>query len=152
MSMRNTLLTAAAFIVVMVVALIYFGKGTQHGMLIAEEEAGSSSISDAREAYWQQDLLKAERLYRILTKSENADIDAWGELGNLYYMQARWKEAANAYAEVALRLIDKKEMQQAAFFHRLVSQMDRDQSARIDEHLRSLNMAQDNNASFIQEQ
>ena len=146
MSMRSTLLTAAGFILAMIVALIYFGNGSEHGMLVSSEGAEASSITQARKAFWERDLLKAERLYRIITKSDNADMDAWGELGNLYYMQARWKDAARAYAEVALRLIDKKEMQRAQFFHRLVSQMDQEQSARINEHLRNLNSKQESNS------
>ena len=142
MSMRNSLLAAAGFIAVMAVALIYLGDGSEHGMLLSQESEKSSSIDDARKAFWARDLPKAERLYRILTKDTDADINAWGELGNIYYMQARWKEAAKAYAEVALRLIDKKDLQQAAFFHHLVSQMDQEQSARINQHLRSLNTKQ----------
>ena len=143
MSMRNSLIAATGFIVAMVVALIYFGDGSGHGMLLSHESEKPTSIDDARKAFWARDLPKAERLYRILTQAEDTDINAWGELGNIYYMQARWKEAANAYAEVALRFIDKEEMQQAAFFHYLVNQMDREQSARINKRLVSLNAKKD---------
>jgi len=150
MSMRSTLLVAAGLILLMAMTLIFFGKDSEDDLLLApvasmvDEE--NESIEDAREAFWDQDLAKAERVYRILTNTDDADIDAWGELGNIYYMQARWKEAANAYTEVALRLIDKKDMQQAAFFHYLVSQMDQEQSARINERLQNLKTKQENNS------
>jgi len=139
MAMRNVLLVAAAFIVVMAVVLIFYGDDANHSMGMSHANETSESIDDARKAYWDRDLPKAERLYRIITKSDGSNIDAWGELGNIYYMQSRWKEAAGAYAEVALRLIDKKEMQQASFLHRLVSQMDPEQSARINQRLQNLN-------------
>ncbi len=145
MTMRNTLLVAVGFIALMAVVLIFFGDGEKHGMLLStdSEIEHSESINDARQAFWSRDLPKAERIYRTLTSAADANINAWGELGNIYYMQARWKEAANAYTEVALRLIEKNELQQAAFFHRLVSQMDRAQSERINQQLRSLKTKQE---------
>lgn len=138
MAMRNTLLAAFGLIALMVVTLMYFGDDQEHGMMASQKSESGVSIEEARKAYWARDLPKAERIYRILTSSNNADVNAWGELGNLYYTQARWQDAARAYAEVTLRLIDKNDMQQAAFLHRLVSQMDRQQSERINQHLRNL--------------
>jgi len=146
MPIRNVLMVAAAFIVVMAMVLIFYGDDSPHGMSVSHADEQSESIDDARKAYWEQDLLKAERLYRIITKADDASVDAWGELGNIYYLQARWKEAANAYAEVTLRLIDQKEMQQAAFFHRLVHQMDPEQSARINKRLSDLNANSEQNS------
>lgn len=143
MSMRNTLLAAAGLIVLMIVALMYFDEDEHGGTLITETNEETVSIDAARKAFWEHDLPKAERLYRMLTTSKVADINAWGELGNIYYMQGRWKDAAVAYAEVALKLIDEQKMQRAAFFHQLVRQMDVEQSARIDQHLRELNNGQE---------
>jgi len=143
MAMRNTLLAAFGLIALMVVTLIYFDDNQNHGMLVSQESEKAESIDEARKAYWARDLPKAERIYRILTSANDENINAWGELGNLYYMQARWQEAAKAYTEAALRLIDKNDMQQAAFLHRLVSQMDREQSDRINQHLRKLQTKQE---------
>jgi len=143
MAMRNTLLTAFGLIALMVVTLIYFGDDQDHGTMVFQESEKGVSIDEARKAYWQRDLPKAERLYRILISANDANINAWGELGNLYYMQVRWPEAAKAYTEATLHLIDNNNMQQAAFLHRLVSQMDRAQSERINQHLRHLQTKQE---------
>jgi len=152
MAMRNVLLVATAFIVVMAMVFIFYGDTTNSSMSASHKNGASlsigeasTSIDDARKAFWDRDLVEAERLYLILTTYDDANVDTWGELGNIYYQQAKWKDAANAYAEVALRLIDKKDMQQAAFFHHMVSQMDPEQSARINEHLRSLNTNAEHN-------
>jgi len=145
MAMRNLLLIAAGFIILMGSALIFFGDEQKNdtGMnQMAAADASSSldaSLIGARQAYWAGDIAQAESLYSKIITTNADNINAWGELGNIYYMQAKWKKAANAYAEVTLLLIDKKDMQQAAFFHGLVNQMDREQSERINERLRSLN-------------
>ena len=146
MAIRNVLMVAAAFIVVMAMVLIFYGDDPKHSMSVLNPHETSESIDDARKAYWERDLPKAERLYRIITKADETNVDAWGELGNIYYLQARWKEAARAYTEVTLRLIYKKQMQQAAFFHRLVSQMDPEQSERINKHLTDLNANSEHNS------
>jgi len=136
---KNILFILFGYIAVGIAVAYVFIKDDQ--VVASSEQVMSEemSLSDARQAYWQQDLVKAERLYRVLTTKDKANINAWGELGNIYYMQARWPEAANAYTEVTLRLIEKKDMQQAAYFHNLVTQMDRGQSERINERLRELN-------------
>lgn len=101
---------------------------------IAVEEM---SLSEARQAYWSKDLPKAERLYQKIIKTDKGNIDAWGELGNIYYMQSRWQEAAAAYTEVALHLIDKGDIPQAMYYQQLINRLDNKQAQRIHERLRS---------------
>lgn len=136
---KNIMFILFGYIAVGVAVAYVFIKDDQVEAASEQVVSEEMSLSHARQAFWERDLVKAERLYRVITSTDEANIDAWGELGNIYYMQARWQEAANAYAEVTLRLIEKKDMPQAAYFHNLVTRMDRGQSERINERLRELN-------------
>lgn len=100
----------------------------------------SASIEQARQAFWARDLVKAEAMYRELLKREPA-ADAWGELGNLYYGQAKWQQAATAYAEAAIQLLEHGQYSQAMFLHYVVQGLDPAQAARIEAKTRSMQTA-----------
>ena len=136
---KNIMFILFGYIAVGIAVAYVFIKDDQVEAASEQVVSEKMSLSDARQAFWERDLVKAERLYRVITNSDGANINAWGELGNIYYMQARWQEAANAYAEVTLHLIEKKDMSQAAYFHNLVNRMDKVQSERINKRLRELN-------------
>jgi len=101
-------------------------------------EIENLTISDARVAFWQRNLPKAEMLYKHLSEGEQTSANNWGELGNVYYLQAKWHQAAMAYTEAALLLLDKQQIPQAMFLRYIVSGLDATQLQRIDEHLRNL--------------
>jgi len=77
-------------------------------MAVAPPNAPPSGMDEelayARRAYWSQDLPGAEMAYRDLIDRRADDPNPAGELGNLYYRQGRWQEAAEVYREAALRL------------------------------------------------
>jgi tetratricopeptide (TPR) repeat protein len=108
--------------------------GSAEGAMSAQASKG---LQAARQAFWQRDVATAEKQYRDLLDSGDASADTWGELGNVYYAQGKWQQAATAYAEAALRLIDKKQLGQAMHLHRLVMSLDGEQARRIDEKLRA---------------
>jgi len=62
-------------------------------------------LAAAREAFWLHNYDDAEKNYRALTKLEPQNPDGFGELGNMYFSQGRWEEAAAAYYEAGTRLI-----------------------------------------------
>ncbi len=97
-----------------------------------------ASLSQARQAFWARDLVKAETLYRELLNAESNSADAWGELGNLYYGQAKWQQAAESYSEAAIQLLEQGQYQRAMFLHYVVRGLDPAQAARIDEKLRAM--------------
>ncbi|MCK4742582.1 MAG: hypothetical protein KAT25_02045 [Sulfuriflexus sp.] len=96
------------------------------------------NLAEARKAFWQRDLPKAEALYKKQINSSVADADSWGELGNIYYFQAKWKLAAKAYTEAAILLLNKGDFPQAMFLHYIVTGLDPIQVKRIDEHVQAL--------------
>jgi len=95
------------------------------------------SMASARQAFWQRDLPKAISLYQQINQS-TANANSWGELGNIYYLQAKWQQAAFAYTEAALMLLDKGDLPQAMFLRYIVSGLDQTQLKRIEERVRAL--------------
>ena len=98
----------------------------------------SVDLAQARQAFWQRDLPKAEALYKQQIETAKPDANSWGELGNIYYLQAKWKQAAAAYTEAALLLLDKGDFPQAMFMRYIVTGLDPAQTQRIDERLEAL--------------
>ncbi|NNG14484.1 MAG: hypothetical protein HKM22_04925, partial [Gammaproteobacteria bacterium] len=103
-----------------------------------QDITNTASIGQARQAFWARDLVKAEYMYREFLKREPTAADAWGELGNIYYGQAKWQQAAEAYAEAAIQLLEQGQYSQAMFLHYVVRGLDPVQSARIDAKLRAM--------------
>jgi len=96
------------------------------------------TLQDARAAFWSRDLVRAEGLYLQLTIADAQNPDAWGELGNLYYLQAKWQQAAQAYTQAALQLIDKGDFRQAMFLQFIVRGLDHASAIRIHERFLAL--------------
>ena len=106
--------------------------------LLAETKRPAVDLAGARQAFWQRDLPKAEALYKEQIKNSQVDADSWGELGNIYYFQAKWQLAATAYTEASLILLDKGDYPQAMFLRYIVMGLDPVQGKRIDERLQAL--------------
>ena len=70
-------------------------------------------LAAAREAYWMHDHEEAESLYRRLIDLEPENPDGYGELGNLYFSQGKWDDAASAYFEAGSRLARTGHMMEA---------------------------------------
>lgn len=142
------LVTSKRVLSIVVIAAALSACGGEKKSSTSKEKAGGQAASTmaaqangelqaARQAFWQRDMTEAEKQYQALVKEDSATADAWGELGNVYYAQGKWQEAAAAYAEAALRLIENKNMGQAMHLHQVVAGMDAEQAKRIDEKLRA---------------
>ncbi len=55
----------------------------------------------------------AEKNYRNLAELEPQNPDGYGELGNMFFTQGRWEEAAAAYYEAGIRLVREGRIQPA---------------------------------------
>lgn len=72
----------------------------------ANDTAGTDGLAQARKSAQAGRLSESVREYlRYLTSHPN-DVDAYGELGNVYVKLGRFPEAAQNYYEAATRLID----------------------------------------------
>jgi tetratricopeptide (TPR) repeat protein len=82
-----------------------------------ESDAGKSayeSLAAAREAYWLRDYEGAENHYRLLIQLEPDNPDWYGELGNMYFAQGQWQQAAAVYYEAGVRLLNDGKVVQAS--------------------------------------
>ena len=70
-------------------------------------------MAKAREAYWLRDFELAEQQYHKLTQLEPDNPDGYGEMGNMYFSQGKWEEAAAAYYQAGARLLNDGLVQQA---------------------------------------
>ncbi|VAW67321.1 hypothetical protein MNBD_GAMMA10-2651, partial [hydrothermal vent metagenome] len=95
----------------------------QQSEQLTTDKASALSTSEllfkARLAYWNRDLKSAESTYIKLTEMVD-DPNAYGELGNLYYMQSKWKKAGDAYYHAALKLKEIKQLDQAYHLLRII--------------------------------
>jgi tetratricopeptide (TPR) repeat protein len=82
------------------------------GPFSKKEESGEA-LNQAREAYARGDAEGAVRAYSEVVKKNPTNIDAQGELGNVYYMTGRLQEAAQAFFEAAKLMIDQKQVERA---------------------------------------
>jgi tetratricopeptide (TPR) repeat protein len=105
---------------------------------LADNAAANIDISQARQAYWARNLALAETAYKKVLEGDTDNADAWGELGNVYYMQAKWAQAAEAYAEAAIRLLKKGDYRQAMYMRYVVQGLDPKQAARVDAQLKRM--------------
>jgi len=83
---------------------------------VLEGNAGKSayeSLAAAREAYWLRDYAGAENHYRLLIELEPDNPDWHGELGNMYFAQGQWAQAAAAYYEAGVRFLNDGMVEQA---------------------------------------
>ncbi|MGD8630952.1 MAG: hypothetical protein PVG72_09540, partial [Gammaproteobacteria bacterium] len=70
-------------------------------------------LADAREAYWLREYDTAESKYLALTRLEPDNPDGYGELGNMYFSQGKWDQAATAYYAAGVRLVEQGLLEQA---------------------------------------
>ncbi|MDH3972088.1 MAG: hypothetical protein OEU63_07920 [Gammaproteobacteria bacterium] len=70
-------------------------------------------LAAAREAYWLRDYKGAEKHYLQLIEVEPDNPDGYGELGNMYFAQGQWEQAAAAYYDAGVRMINEGMVVQA---------------------------------------
>lgn len=71
----------------------------------ASDDDIQARLSEARQAYWNRDMASAEAHYKGLINDAPDNADIKGELGNLYYAQRRYSDAATYYHQAGLQLI-----------------------------------------------
>lgn len=75
----------------------------------SKKEGADEALGQAREAYARGDAEAAIRAYSDVVKKNPGNMDARGELGNVYYMTGRLPEAAQAFYEAAKLMIDQNQ-------------------------------------------
>ncbi len=88
-------------------------------------------LKKARTAYGVGDLSSAERHYLALTRQEPESADAFGELGNVYYTQGKWREAGGAFFEAAIRLLEQKQTAQLNYLLMVIQGLDPEKASQL---------------------
>ena len=95
----------------------------------------------ARTAYWQQDMKKAEELYKALVESSD-EADVPGELGNIYFAERRYEEAAAMFYEAGLRHLKGDNPVRAGIVMGPLSQLDREKADDLRQKMMEIHRAQ----------
>lgn len=70
----------------------------------------TATLEQARLAFTQGDLQTAQAAYKAFIARDSANLDARGELGNLYYLSGNYQEAAQTYYDLSKMLLDQKKI------------------------------------------
>jgi hypothetical protein len=95
----------------------------------------SDYLNGAREAFAAGDSVWAIYYYSVYLEQKVTDIDVWGELGNVYYLEGEYAEAAKAYFNVANLLIDRGQTARALELIPVIEEGDAGLSAAIYQRL-----------------
>lgn len=90
-----------------------------------------SLLDRARKSFWKGNKDLSEKLYLNLVEIEQQNPDAFGELGNVYFSQGKWKQAGEAYYQAALRLIDMNQTQQLTYLLRIIEGLDQESAMKL---------------------
>jgi len=92
-------------------------------------------LAVAREAFWLRDYDRAEESYRLLMQLEPDNPDGYGELGNMFFSQGRWEEAAAAYYEAGTRLMKTGHSHEARLMVDVIRGLGGDQAERLEQEI-----------------
>ena len=117
----------------------------QPGVGVARQSASRSTpevkpyelLAAAREAFWLHNYDDAEKNYQALTELEPQNPDGYGELGNMYFSQGRWEEAAAAYYEAGTRLVSEGRLDSARELVKVIRGLNGQQADDLDKLITS---------------
>lgn len=89
----------------------------------------------ARQSFWRGNMSDSENFYLNLIKMSDSEPDVYGELGNVYYSQGKWKQAGEAYYEAAVRLLaleqDEKNSKRVSYLLRVIQGLDMESAEKL---------------------
>ena len=94
-------------------------------------------LAAAREAFWLHNYDDAEKNYQALTELEPQNPDGYGELGNMYFSQGRWEEAAAAYYAAGTRLVGEGRLDSARELVKVIRGLNGQQADELDKLITS---------------
>ena len=110
-------------------------NNTQENNITASSDFDSSDTKKmlimARQSFWSGNTQVSEKFYLDLTRLEDGDPDIYGELGNVYYAQGKWKQAGQAYYEAAVRLLALQQANQVSYLLRVIQGLDRESAEKL---------------------
>ena len=88
-------------------------------------------LGEARVAFQGGDFNKSVSLYQALGELNPGDPNIFGELGNVFYSQGKWKQAGEAYYEAASLLLDQGHTGQVQYLYRVIQGLDQESAEKL---------------------
>lgn len=92
-------------------------------------------LVQARSAYWQKDHARAEEIYQQAAKLDSQNPDVYGELGNLYFSQGKWQQAADAFFAAGTRLAKQGEQERVRHLVTVLRGLDSVQADKLEKSI-----------------
>lgn len=103
----------------------------------SDTSAERNLLIEARNAFNKGMLSTSEKLYLELTRLEQDNPDAFGELGNVYYSQGKWDKAGRAYYEAAVRLIAEGHYNQVSYLQQVIGGLNAEYAEKLSQQIMS---------------
>ena len=92
----------------------------------------------ARKSFYQRKYDLSEQNYQKVIDSTEDNVDAYGELGNVYFNQGKNEQAASAYFEAAAILVRQGQVNRARSLLGLLRHLDKSKASELQELIDSL--------------
>ena len=106
--------------------------------VVAAPQSSQETLDSARSAFARGDVSQAISLYQGLLARTPDDVDARGELGNVYLSAGQLQEADSAYYETAVRLARSGDGAHASALSSIVRRNDPALADKLDAELKAL--------------
>ena len=106
----------------------------EHGKVIDESQqydAVRSLWITARKSFYQRNYTLSEQSYQQVISKTNDNVDAYGELGNVYFNQGKNKQAASAYLDAATIMVRNGQISRARSLVGLLQHLDEAQAEKL---------------------
>ena len=105
-----------------------------HGKVVSGSQQSSEVKENwitARKAFYQRKYALSEQNYQKVIDSTEDNVDAYGELGNVYFNQGKKEQAASAYFEAAAILVRKGQIYRARSLMGLLRHLDKSKAGEL---------------------
>ncbi|VAW97538.1 hypothetical protein MNBD_GAMMA21-1698 [hydrothermal vent metagenome] len=98
---------------------------------LAAGTAQDELLNRARLAFQNGKPDKSTQLYKELSELNPDNPDIYGEMGNVFYSQGKWKQAGVAFYEAAICLLDKNKTEQVPYLYRVIQGLDPESAEKL---------------------
>ena len=111
------------------------GQTAQTAVVSSDKQAVATShenlLNQARIAFHAGDSNKSVSIYQQLVDLNPDNPNTYGEMGNVLYVQGKWKEAGQAYYEAATRLLSSGQPAQVMYLYRVIQGLDPESAEKL---------------------
>ena len=133
------LLVLLLFIAVVVaVTFMAVSNRGQTNSAASSQRSGNATVQQARQAFWAKKYDDAEKHYQDIIPLDPDNADLTGEVGNFYYAQGKWEQAADSYYKCALSLLKSRRYGQAEYISKIIRGLNNGLADKLDNELNEI--------------